>query len=364
VALVLAGTFFGPAGGVRGEPEKAPPPGKEAPLAREGEAPAEPEKPDNPNLFLREGPETAPPLNAEILAAVKDSRPLPTISGKFDRHGKHIADPREVQQVDEAYAFIEVLITAHQTSAQAFANGTRKDLAYTNLFNETAQHRGEVVHVEGRMRRLIRYEPPAQGVAVGMREYFEGWIFNPDLYGPSGAVCVIFTELPEGLQPAEKMDRRVAFDGYLFKRYAYKSGDARKATQHREAPLLIGHSPVVRPDAAEMSPTVTLTPLLIGVLVFIGVALLGVIFLGWWLQRGDHKVHHRLADAAAQRFVDELNAEAARASDPAPLVPAGPAPTGITARPEEMSNGHHQPEVRGERPPADSEPGTRNPELS
>jgi hypothetical protein len=352
LAVILAGLFFWPVAGagVRAEPEKAPPPVEQAP-------PGEPQKPDNPNLFPREGPETAPPLNADMLNAVKDSTPLPTIGGKFDRHGKMIpekANSLEAQQADEAFAFLNVLITAHQTPATAFANGTRRDLAYVNLFNETSHHRGEVVHVEGRMRRLIRYDPPAQGVAVGMRDYFEGWIFNPDLYGPNGAICIIFTELPDGLQPAEKMDRRVAFDGYLFKRYAYKSGDARKATQHREAPLLIGHAPVVRAALPEeASPTVLFTPLMLGVLVFIGAALVLIVFLGWWFGRGDHKVHHRLADASAQRFVDELAAqEAAAAAQAATPVPAGPAPTGITATPEAKSNGNgqHQPEGRADRP--------------
>jgi hypothetical protein len=347
LALVLAGLIFWPVADApaRGEPEKAPP-GKDAPPAREGEAPAEPARPDDPNLFPREGPETAPPLNAEMLSKVKDSKPLPTISGKFDKNGKLVNDPLEAQQVDEAFAFLNVLITAHQTPTKAFANGTRKDLGYANLFNETSHHRGEVVHVEGRMRRLIRWDPPAQGVAVGMRDYYEGWIFNPDLYGPNGAVCVIFTELPDGLQPAEKMDRRVAFDGYLFKKYAYKSADARKTTQHREAPLLIGHAPVVRDlvGDVEASPTVLFTPLLLGVLIFIGTALALIIFLGWWFGRGDQKVHHRLADAAAQRFVDELaGQDAPPLAELANPPPTGPAPTGITAGPEEKNNGNgHQ----------------------
>jgi hypothetical protein len=338
-ALVLAGLLVGlvPGGSARGEPEKPAPPAKEAPT--------EPEKPDNPEIFRREGPDPAPPLSRDLLSKVADGRPLPTISGKFDRHGKITqGTAKEALEEDEAFAFVQVLITAHQAPVEAFAVSARRDLAYVNLFKETALYRGEVVHVEGRMRRLVRYTPPAGGVAAGMRAYYEGWIFNPDLYGPSAAVCVLFTELPEGLDPAEKMDKRVAFDGYLFKRYAYQSGDV-KAGKHREAPLLIGHAPIVKEDPAELSPTATFGPLMYAVLIFFGVAILGVILLGWWLQRGDRQMHHRLADASARRFVEEVdeNNRAAIAAEPVPMA--------LPVNPDEKSNGngHPQPEVRSQK---------------
>jgi hypothetical protein len=227
-------------------------------------------------------------------------------------------------------------------------------LTYGNLFKETSHYRGEVVHVEGRLRRLRRWDPPAQGVAEGMRAYYEGWIFlSTDLYGPNAPLCIIFTELPDGLETAEKMERNVAFDGYLFKRYAYQSGDA-KAGHHREAPMLIGHAPVVQGgELAEISPTVLFSPLMTGVLLFIGAAILLIVFLGWWWQRGDHQVRHRLADASARRFVEGVSENVA-------ALPVETVPSGITAQTPDQT-GDRGPRLEEEKDrPSSSIPGPRS----
>jgi hypothetical protein len=329
-ALVLVGSLSALAGAAGSEPDKAAPPA--------------PEQPDNPEIFRREGPDPAPPLNADDLAKVTDGRPLPELTSKFDRHGKVApGTAKEVREEDEAAVFVEALIKANQYPARSFAVSARRDLGYSNLFHDTRMYRGEVVHVEGRMRRLTRRDTAMPNlVAEGIHAYFEGWIFNPDLYGPRATVCVLFTELPEGLAPAEKMDRRVAFDGYLFKRYRYESADA-KAGHAREAPLLIGHAPVVGKVEAgvESSPTAMLSPLMYGLLIFFGAAILLVILLAWWLQRGDQRVHRQLADASAQRFVDQIADEVGPASlrvepggsqpEEGPPGPNGTSPRTITA---------------------------------
>ena len=74
-----------------------------------------------------------------------------------------------------------------------------------------------------------------------MKTLYEGWIFD-DLY-IANPFCVLFTELPPGLHVGEKLEYRVGFDGYFFKRYRYKDGQGTV----RDCPLFIGRTLAVQP---------------------------------------------------------------------------------------------------------------------
>src|SRR5262249_16470951 len=56
----------------------------------------------------------------------------------------------------EATAYSNALAMAYYTSNRAFEKVARKDLTYAHLFNSPARYRGEVVRVEGRLRRVNR----------------------------------------------------------------------------------------------------------------------------------------------------------------------------------------------------------------
>ena len=76
------------------------------------------------------------PIRKETLAKIKDGKTLPddALGGtEFD-------------------ALLEVLIQTWHTSPGAFEKAARKDLSFSLLFHEPANYRGEVVHIEGRLR--------------------------------------------------------------------------------------------------------------------------------------------------------------------------------------------------------------------
>jgi hypothetical protein len=216
-----------------------------------------------------------PPVEKLNLAGrVQDRKPIPSAQ----------EDPQE------AAAYSETLAAAHRTSPAALARLSRRDLTFAHLFEEPGKYRGVLIHVEGRLRRVRRFDAPKFiEAAHGIKVLYEGWLFEPDIYGANPR-CVIFTNLPPTIMVGEDTDHRVAFDGYFFKRYRYKAGDG-----WRDAPLFI--APTLAPLSSS-SPTSnsafsagTLATSFVGLIV---VTAATAAALGWWYRRGDRQVQARL----------------------------------------------------------------------
>jgi hypothetical protein len=239
-------------------------------------------------------PEKAPALLSGRLENVEDSKPVQS----FNRN------------VDEHNAYTYVLYTADWTPTPVLARGARRDLTYAHLMGQPRKHRGQLVHVEGTLRQVRRFDPPADAKAVGVHHDYEGWIFEDgDSQHPW---CVKFTELPPGVPVAEKLDVPVAFDGYFFKKYGYESA----GRQFREVPLLIGHAPAVRQmpaEAGESGATTFGRYLLPGVFAVIASTALLILTLGWWFRRGDRRVWTRLEGTRDRGYPEPPHANS---SDP------------------------------------------------
>jgi hypothetical protein len=210
-----------------------------------------------------------------------------------------VEDGNVIRSGDEGLAFCEALVNAFKTSQEAFQKSATRNLTYANLFNEPDRHRGQVVHFEGRLKRLVRYDAPKSTKLDGLQDQYEGWMFDPDNYG-ANPVCVVFTHLPSGLEPGDKLNIQVAFDGYFFKRYRYEDGDRKL----RDAPLLIGHTLVLRQPARQSSDDEgTFSGLLMSSawVLIIGTIIVGVA-LFWWYRRNDRVLQDRLAAANPPTF--------------------------------------------------------------
>ncbi|HTU92835.1 MAG TPA: hypothetical protein VMF69_22330 [Gemmataceae bacterium] len=205
----------------------------------------------------------------------------------------------------ELEAYWQFLVQAHYTSAQAFARAARRDVAYVHLFNEPEQYRGEVVHVSGRLIKLLDFTPSAEARAAGVSHLYEGWIMT-DAFGEN-PVCIVFTDLPSGLTVdyQRKFNDPASFDGYFYKRYRYKAYDSKKANEYRDAPLLIGHTLTGRfensvahdeSDGWEHS-------LIWLFLEVVGGAVLGLIALTIWFRYHDRRIHHRIRASRNAEFV-------------------------------------------------------------
>lgn len=268
------------------------------------------------SLFLTGfGPSATTPLTELVVlqvAAKRDCwelintdevRPIPKffLAPDFiqDRTGIHTGVP-------EYEAYGQFLVQAHFTSAMAFARAARRDVTYFHLFNEPERYRGAVVHVSGRLIRLVRWDPPMEVRAAGISDLYEGWIMT-DAFGEN-PVCIAFTDLPSGLtvDNKRKYNDPVTFDGYFYKRYRYKAGDSKKANEFRDAPLLIGHSPVVRSEtsgAVEESSEGWQHDLIWVFLEVVGGAVGGLIALTVWFRYHDRRVRHRIRASRHAEFV-------------------------------------------------------------
>jgi hypothetical protein len=246
-------------------------------------------------LWILGAPESAPTLRREVLGYVQDSEPV--ASGKT---GKPWND-REFE------AYMEALGKASWTPASAFANSAANNIhvTYAQLMQDPGDYRGEVIHVEGRLKRLRRFNPPA-AVAERMTDFYEGWIFLKER--GSEPVCLVFMELPQGLWVAEKMEVPVAFDGYFFKRYRYKAEDSGQK-QAREAPLLIGRTVILKgsPIVASQDDGTFSTSMLVVFFVLTVTSVGLAAGLTWWFWRGDRQVRARVAGARTAPFLESLN---------------------------------------------------------
>src|SRR5262249_3151859 len=92
-----------------------------------------------------------------------------------------------------------------------------KDLDYGHLIRDPRGHSGKVIAVEGTLRRLTREEAPRDLQEKGVHQLYQGFIDLDEK--DTNPVCVIFPELPEGLQVGNNLKVRVRFAGYFFKRY-------------------------------------------------------------------------------------------------------------------------------------------------
>src|SRR5206468_719352 len=112
---------------------------------------------------------------------------------------------------------------------------------------EAAKYRGEVVRIEGRLKRVRDLGPTPALEADGIKHLYEGWVFSESYREYSH--CVLFTELPPDVPVAEQLDKRVSLEGYFFKVYRFRAGDS-----VRKAPLLIGRTiATLKKSAADAS---------------------------------------------------------------------------------------------------------------
>jgi hypothetical protein len=276
-------------------------------------------------------PQSLPPLRAELLNRVTDSQPLPVLPADWDKIDLSKLPPAKARQFDrdlsEIEVYCEALEKAYRFKAPSFASAVRSNLNLTpaHLMQEPRKYRGEVVHVEGHVRRVRRFDPPMMAEQAGVRDLYEGWLFDK-AYG-ANPICLVFTELPEGLSVAEKMDQPVTFDGYFFKRYRYQAADGK--AEGREAPLLIGNAPLLMAAPVAAAPPADSgwsTSLLVGFMVLVLGSAGLVLWLIWWFRKGDRQVRSRIARATAPTFVDPV---------PTALPVESPAPPASSETPDD-----------------------------
>jgi hypothetical protein len=246
-------------------------------------------------LFLTIPLSAQPPAHPLDEPNPKSAEPNPYFTSDLLRY---VEDNLPVQGVIqnryEAQCYERMLLHARRLPSELLRKAATTRINFAHMFGEDrARYRGALVHIEGRLRRLRQFDPPPTllGLDEGLTHLYEGWIFVEEYGG--NPYCVVFTELPSDLKPAETMDRLVETDAFFFKRYRYNALDG-----WRDAPLLIAKT--IRPitGAAQKStssiwdmPAATVT----GVFVVIGLTVAVAVAAVWWYRRQDRVTKERVA---------------------------------------------------------------------
>jgi hypothetical protein len=171
---------------------------------------------------------------------------------------------------------------------------------FAQLWEEPEKYRGQLIHIEGLVRRVRKFDAPRQAAAEGVPVLYEGWIFAE--HQGSNPYCVIVSELGEGVPIAESISGcRVSFDGYFFKRYRYQ------ADKWRDAPLLIGRAVIKAPGAIEGAEEDTSgfgRQLFPAVLIFLGAMVAFALGITVWFRRADKRAWARIRQVRDSAFVE------------------------------------------------------------
>jgi hypothetical protein len=240
-------------------------------------------------------------------ASVKDDAP-------FVYAGKREMDAVRMRRaLEEEKAYNYVLGVAHRQPAERLRKCSLKDVPLENLFHDIRQdYLRELIHMEGQLA-LVSPMKPTDDLRdqAGIEHLYECWVFPK---GSSNLVCVVVSELPDGVAPGENQNLRVAFDAYYFKLWHYETRkvkdpakDPEKHEWHK-APLFLGKTFEVTGSVnAESTYTPGMLYGLIGGLTALALAGLG---LGLWFRRGDKGIKA----AARQKIESGVTFE----NDPSP----------------------------------------------
>jgi hypothetical protein len=233
--------------------------------------------------------------------------------------------------VEEFWGYCETVLVAAKTSPEAFANSARANphLAFAHLHRDPARYRGKVLHIEGWLGRLLRFDAPEYLRFRGVRYLYEAWVFSGNRN--TNPYCVHFLELPPGIQTGENIAYPIAFDGYFFKKLRYSA-----AKEDRYTSLFIARTINRKRMASESASFSNI--FVIAFCIVIGGTVLVVVGLTWWFSRGDRRLRSRLTEALPQPAFENAVPEL---PDPAP---GGRGPTAHDKGPEAdrgfRRNGH------------------------
>ena len=139
-----------------------------------------------------------------------------------------------------------------------------------------------------------------------MKSLYEAWVFPTDFDGRP--VCLVCTELPEGIAPGEDQTAWVRFDGWFFKKMWFESGErnSKGGNEWKPAALLLGRTFERRPPPDDDSGGLTFANTLVPGVIALAVLILSLaIGLTWWFHRQDRRVRtpSRINDYATIRLV-------------------------------------------------------------
>jgi len=158
-----------------------------------------------------------PEVTPELLAPIKDNTVL---------------------RAAENEAWLAMLGALNTRTAEEVDSLSIGNVGFAQLFRQTDFYRGQVVTVEGTVRRLEAIAPRENEHGI---EQLYRWILQPR-GGASAPIVIYSIEKPEQLEVGDDLREPCSFTGFCFKRWAYAAGDGT-----RVAPLLLAKTPSWQP---------------------------------------------------------------------------------------------------------------------
>jgi len=171
---------------------------------------------------------TVPPLSEE------PESPAPVPQKTYFRGVKaaYLASIRDDEpfRASEADAWFNLLDVLEKARPADLKQASRRPVAFAQLFRQSAEYRGEVVTVRGRMVRAFRLYAPKN--EYGFTQYYQTWIQPADNLANPMVIYVL--HLPEGFPTGMHISEEVEITGFFFKRWAYRASDT-----IRSAPVVL-----------------------------------------------------------------------------------------------------------------------------
>jgi hypothetical protein len=251
-------------------------------------------------------PDEVPALNPVWLDSVRDREPFIDIR---ERAPDELMSPKYRKGYQEYWANAQAIVFAAQVPADVFARAAAENskLDFGHLYREPERHRGKVIHMGGLLGRIRELDAPLPAARQGVKVVYEAWIYRDQ---PGPPVVVIFPDLPEGLRVGDydkKAAQRVAFDGYFFKIYRYRSGYTDKRGNWKEQNTLLFIAPTLKTPRPAPTPgreraVAFPVAVLYGVLGVLCATVLLIVGIMVWYRRNDEQVRARLRQVQASRL--------------------------------------------------------------
>lgn len=165
-----------------------------------------------------------PPTASELPAL-----PPPDSAPEFEG----LQDRTELRLRDTA-AFKLLVERVRETPPQQLARNARRELVFSQFFDDPSRYRGLPIRVEGRALRVLVQSVEPDSTIFPSGRFFEIYVTTPD--SQRNPYLLVSEEVPPGLAIGDGIDVPVVFAGYFLKLMAYESGDGR----YRATPLIVG----------------------------------------------------------------------------------------------------------------------------
>lgn len=191
--------------------------------------------------------------------------------------------------------FFDVLNNTSEADLQHASTGR---VGFVQLFEQSNEYRGELVTVDGIIRRAHPTKTPKND--YGLEDYYQAWLWPDD--HPNDPIVIWCLHLPDGFPIGMETAEEAEATGFYFKRWAYKAADGNM----RRAPMLLARTVHWR-KPAEATSSVPEGPLPL-VLMIAGATVFAVFFAVYVYYRTRRRGPSQPAASEAIVALDDVEA--------------------------------------------------------